>query len=787
MNYNLKTNVLCLLALFAVLSALPAHADEPAARLVGMGEGHDSVPFQQIIDAGLLVVDINTVGGEWPTCDYVDAPEDGWGHSITNATRVPGRLRMWRGGQVAFDSGDFVQDAHGITIRIRGNTSAYGRKKPYKINLQEKGDLLLRNNPIYRDKDWLLIRDEYFKNMQGFEVNRYVGMTWTPAYRYVNLVINDEFQGLYMLVESVKRNTNCRLNVAKDGFIFEFDAYWWNSDFYIPSNLSNSQHYTFKYPSSDDLTAADIDYITQVIRDYEQSVFDATYSDYIDVESFAKWCLGHDILSTFDAGGTNTYYTKANRTADAHLSMPVMWDFDSSESDSLRWSRCHGVNFLRLFRSANRDFVLAYTNKWKEIREHIVGDLQNVFQRFKNTTDGLALPRSMQLNNARWNVSLLSLGSLDSRAKWFADRFPWLDNAINELLPKGDINLDGSVDVNDVNLAVNMILELMPANLDHADLNGDSRVDIADLNELIGIILNAVPVEPVELELSARHVDIAYSGGTAFVDVSATKDWRIEEADIPEWLSVEPRQGTAGGTTVIFAADSTTTSRSALLRIVCGTRTDTITVDQLLPPPTSAFASIADFLNADPLFVADTCAITGVVTDIEVIKMGRVTLRDWSGATFASGVMRQPEFKTLKVGDIATVSGKRVVVNDLPQISAARFDSICAVRRVDIADFATIEAADTDWLMLSGTITLIVDEQRAALYIADADGHSLYIDGIATGWGATGDALHGLIEAYGIEAGQQITVIGHRLTAHGQPTLTGAFYFSHTHQQPNKR
>ena len=33
-----------------------------------------------------------------------------------------------------------------MILKIRGNHSAYSEKKPYKIKLQKKADLLLRNN-----------------------------------------------------------------------------------------------------------------------------------------------------------------------------------------------------------------------------------------------------------------------------------------------------------------------------------------------------------------------------------------------------------------------------------------------------------------------------------------------------------------------------------------------------------------------------------------------------------------------------------------------------------------
>ena len=38
---------------------------------------------------GLITVDITTVNGEIPTCDYVSAPEGSMGHTCTNQNKVP--------------------------------------------------------------------------------------------------------------------------------------------------------------------------------------------------------------------------------------------------------------------------------------------------------------------------------------------------------------------------------------------------------------------------------------------------------------------------------------------------------------------------------------------------------------------------------------------------------------------------------------------------------------------------------------------------------------------------
>ena len=111
-----------------------------------------------MISIGLPVLCFETVDGELPTCDYVSAPAGCMGAAITNATKVPGRLVIYQRldgiDSIMYDSGVYEKDVSGMTIRLRGNTSAYDVKKPYKIKLQKKSDLLFRgDDATFKDKD----------------------------------------------------------------------------------------------------------------------------------------------------------------------------------------------------------------------------------------------------------------------------------------------------------------------------------------------------------------------------------------------------------------------------------------------------------------------------------------------------------------------------------------------------------------------------------------------------------------------------------------------------------
>ncbi len=451
--------------------------------------------LSDIIDKKLPVLYVETVDHEEPSCEYVSAPAGCMGYSIRNATKVPGRLVIYQLidgiDSVLYDSGDYEDDISGMTIKLRGNTSAYDDKKPYKIKLEKKFDLLFRGDNTYKDKEWLLLKDDYLTTLCGFKVNEMVGMVWTPGHHFVNLVMNGSYRGTYLLCESVKRNPDCRLDVDKDcGFIFEFDPYWWNEDVYVSSSSSPSYNYTFKYPDSDDILPEQLDYMQALVNDYEQSVRNGTYPEMIDVASFARWCLVHDITGTKDAGGTNMYFTKCDTTAESLIVMPLAWDFDMSLRTESAWSRSHISHMTKFFNSSNRTFVSEFVAAWVKVRATLVSGMESFLSDFRNSSQGRALKSSVVLNQMVYGTSISIENYATYHNYWYSTRYDWLDSAIMAMNPLGDINVDGLVDVGDVTALIGIVLnqpDIVPWS---ADINDDGIYDVSDVTALISLVLN---------------------------------------------------------------------------------------------------------------------------------------------------------------------------------------------------------------------------------------------------------------------------------------------------------
>lgn len=391
--------------------------------------------LSEVRELGLPILSIESEDGQMPTCDYVTHPERCDGYSIANATKVPARMVIVVQNDTLYDSGPHATDLSGMTFRIRGNTSAYGHLKPYKIKLEKKADLLFRADKRYRDKNWVLLPKADIDLLIGYRVSQLVGMPWTPSFCYVNLVINGQYQGLYQLCESVRRNEECRIVVDKEeGFLVEHDAYWWNEAFYLPSQISR-YHYSLKYPEEDEASEEALLRIQLRLQQMESSFLDGSYACYIDVDNFAAWMLAHDILGTSDSGGSNMYYSRYDDAESTLIQMPVLWDFDTSLRARNRWASAHTdvvTFFPYLFASTDRAFVGAYYQLWLSLKDKLQMDICDYLRDYANSQEGRAVAASFAYDAKHGGYENDFDECVEFSVAWMHERIEWLETAMQK-------------------------------------------------------------------------------------------------------------------------------------------------------------------------------------------------------------------------------------------------------------------------------------------------------------------------------------------------------------------
>lgn len=420
------------------------------------------ISLDEVRQAGLRVVEITTEGGEEPRGEEIAKPGDPYNVNIVSANKVGCRIVITLLADTLYDSGPHAKDSSGATIRINGNTSAFYSdplNMPYKLKLEKKADLLARGDEEhYEDKNWRLLKDATSLNtIAALELSRLAGMEYTPAYTPCNVVINGDYRGCYLLMETVRRNPRCRIACDKQaGFIVERDPYWWKEQQWFASGWydgSSMYRWTWKYPDAEEVTEQQQQAVQLYINAAEKSLDDGSYDRYFDTASLARWLLVHDILGTRDSGGANMYFKKQDDSDTTLLEMPCVWDFDSSyDMAPGSFSRLHtssNAYFSVLLKSTNRTFARTYVALWNELKDSLAGSLAAFVSHYPDTDEGTALDASRKLYNRRWGTTYTTVrNNALSTLDWLQSHIDPLDRQI-QLIDVADSGLVTAVSSGD--------------------------------------------------------------------------------------------------------------------------------------------------------------------------------------------------------------------------------------------------------------------------------------------------------------------------------------------------
>ncbi|MCQ2288604.1 MAG: leucine-rich repeat protein [Muribaculaceae bacterium] len=163
------------------------------------------------------------------------------------------------------------------------------------------------------------------------------------------------------------------------------------------------------------------------------------------------------------------------------------------------------------------------------------------------------------------NAVMLSTADNDV-ADLYAAVEQWKEFHILRNYYMGDVNMDGTVDITDVNalVAYVMNMEVSPFNIDVADINNDGSIDITDINGIVSFVLNGnypyIRKAPGKHHasngnttadcISMHDLDIN-AGETATVELELTNSRQYSalqfDIDMPEGLVIVP--GSLRGTT----------------------------------------------------------------------------------------------------------------------------------------------------------------------------------------------------------------------------------------------
>lgn len=266
-------------------------------------------------------------------------------------------------------------DANLSSIKGRGNSTWGQPKKPYNIKFDKKTSIL----GMPKAKKWTLLANHFdpsnIRNIVAYELAERIGLPYSSLYKSVDLYINNEYLGNYLICESVevgdnrveindlkKANENANPGVDIEslatnssggelpgskkwveipnnpdnitgGYLLEFDYQNRYNAEVSGFETNRGQNVTIKEPEY--ASKEEVEYISAYYQEAEDALVSDTgynslgkhFTEYFDMETLTKMYILEELSLDVDAGQTSFYLTKD--ADDPKFYVAPAWDFDS--------------------------------------------------------------------------------------------------------------------------------------------------------------------------------------------------------------------------------------------------------------------------------------------------------------------------------------------------------------------------------------------------------------------------------------------------------------------------
>lgn len=234
-------------------------------------------------------------------------------------------------------SSRFELDKAAATIKGRGNSSWGFAKKSYSIKLMESQKLCGLGSG--KSKSWVLSASHcdqsLMRNYMGYWLQRQLtNIPWGQDCCHVDLYLNGEYQGVYLLSEKISANENKVdiLTYEDTGqldakFLLELDNYAGQTG---PKGITwfTVSGYPYLIKGEDNVTAERNTYIDETLTEIYNIVLDGDEEEVcgvLDIDSAVDIYLLEEIAKNIDCGWSSFYLYMGN---DSKLYLGPAWDFD---------------------------------------------------------------------------------------------------------------------------------------------------------------------------------------------------------------------------------------------------------------------------------------------------------------------------------------------------------------------------------------------------------------------------------------------------------------------------
>ena len=375
-------------------------------------------------------------------------------------------------------------------IEIRGSSSQMFPKKQYGIELRddEGEDLATSLLGMPEEEDWVLFAPyndkSLIRDVLAYRLGRDLSQ-YSPRTRFCEVVLNGKYQGVYVLIEKIKRD-KFRVDINKldadeisgddltGGYIIKIDKTTggggdgWASPYSpLPNPMGQEIFFLYDTPEEDEITSEQKSYIKNFVSKFESVLASDDFADpengyakYIDVDSFIDYFLAQELTKNPDAYRLSAFLHKQRDSDGGKLAMGPVWDFNlafgnvnyctsgTAEGFVFQFNNVCAQDFWlvpfwwnRLFQDEN--FKTRLTDRWIELRsakwhESVINDhidsLVSILNMGPQQRNFAAWPVLGTYVWPNYYVGSTFQSEIDWLKDWISQRLDWLDANIAQIV-----------------------------------------------------------------------------------------------------------------------------------------------------------------------------------------------------------------------------------------------------------------------------------------------------------------------------------------------------------------
>ncbi len=341
-----------------------------------------------------------------------------------------------------------------ILIKVRGETSRSFPKKQYAVYFLKKNGnkKKVTLGELPQDHEFVLngpfIDVSEMRNAFTYALYNKMGH-WAPHTMFVELILNNDYRGLYVLTEKIKR-TKVALpkcdSVCASAFMVKIDKPkegWWErgcfrmkNNEYVTEKNDRDLHYYFmtvcpKYDNGKPCVGKIASVFDTVSKLIAAKNFDGV-TTLLDYKTMIDFSILNELSKNVDAYRISTFFYKL---PESKLRAGPPWDYNFSygiidiegglEPEGFMFDNTITLFWWRYLFHYDKDFAAMYIKRWNELRQNVLSDSQlivdinNIYAKIKN-----AAVRDYE----KWNHKDFNK-SVENLKEWLLKRTEWIDKA----------------------------------------------------------------------------------------------------------------------------------------------------------------------------------------------------------------------------------------------------------------------------------------------------------------------------------------------------------------------